>query len=566
MTLNQEDKDKINYKPDINWYKERMYRISEEEKPLDKLYVPEVKKIDPEVLLENYRDLDRKAKKLDSVIDKLSMALSIPIDKEKQPRISAAINQMDPSSKGEYLTYTLYRDLLLQIEAGRSNIDLDFILNNQTYDIYADSNLIYNQYIEGAKNYTAVTPIGTGSTEATDENKASNAMLDNISSYNTHEAASSQIIEFTRTYLSQTDDQEYIPWNFKEDVRRKITEYVDVDNLLVQYTPMVADLVVEVEPFPVTPLELSTDLGENLENKRDNDNNFFNKTNAIFAISYGSDLLCCFVAWSGGLDKKTLSALKIAIQLMSNNIKIDFSNLLGTFMNIISSLFKNIIGIVVIALVDKIFQMVTDPIRRWLNSDDEKWSKLFECTAINDLINTYVIGGIDSLEVWLTGLILDFGKRIEIDKFFEGKKLDLSEKKKWLSDLSKLLDMVINAVGKSALCGQENSPTGDEISRLIEAYGVGPLFDYDYPEEESPNKYNSFVKEQIVVEKFIDETTGEENLREKTVIRFDTGTKTADLSQDSLNIDKCLKRVSEGDIFSVQEWMTEIRSRSQEGS
>ena len=126
--------------------------------------------------------------------------------------------------------------------------------------------------------------------------------------------------------------------------------------------------------------------------------------------------------------------------------------------------------------------------------------------------------------------------------------------------------MVIDAVGKSSLCGQEKSPTGDEVSRFIEAYDVGPLFDYQYPEEKNPNMYNSFIKETIEAEIFIDETTGEESLREKTVTRFDTGTKTADLSQNSFNIDKCLKRVSEEDIFSVPEWMAEIRSRSQEGS
>ena len=565
----QEDIDKINYRPDIEWFKERMYRVAEGERPKDNLYTPSKEDIDPDKLLQNYRDLTKKATKLDEVIDELSIALTIPIDVEKQPTVSEAVAKLDASSKGEFLSYTLYRDLLNQIEAGRNNVDLNFILNNQTYDVYANSNLVYNQYIEGAKTYTAVPPIeriisSEGGVPAGE--RLTNTILNNISSWNEHEFLTRQIVQFAQGWLGATPDPSYIPWTFKEDVRRKLTEYTDIDKLLMQYTGMVTDIGGIVETFPATPLDLATDLWDSLAGKRDSDNNFFNRINVIFSMNYGADLICCFVAWSGGLDKKTLYALRLILQLMSNGLSSDWANLYNAFLSIINSLFRNIVCGQLIAAVDQIFQSITDPIKKWLNSNDEKWQKLFMCTPIDEFINIYIVGGLEALEKWLTSIIMDFWKRIQIDKYLEEGKVEIFGRKKWLADLARLLDLIIAAVGKSALCGQEGSPTGEEIKRFMEAYNVGPLFSYEYLDEEDPNEYNSFVREEIIIEKTTDPTTGEETIQEKTVARFDTGTRTADLSEGTVNIDKCLKKVAEDDVFSVQEWMDGIRSRSQEES
>lgn len=571
MALNQEDTNKLNYKPDIEWYKERMYRVAEEEKPKDRLYTPTEEDIDPDQLLQNYRDLTKKAQKLDSVIDELSMALSIPIDTEKQPEVSDAVARLDPSSKGEFLSYTLYRDLINQDEAGRTNIDLNFVLNNATADNQANSNLIYNQYIEGQKTYTAVPPLERVlSTEGgvPAEERITNTILNNMTNWNEHNSAVRKIINFAQGWLGITPDPAYIPWTFKEDVKRKLTEYTDIDNLLTQYTSMVGDLGGIAETFPTTPLTLAGDLWDSLQGKRDNDNNFFNEINRIFSMSYGADLICCFVAWAGGLDTRTLYALRMILQLASNGLSLDWGNLYNTFLSIINSLFRNIVCGQLIALVDRIFQMITDPIKRWLNSKEEKWQKLFLCTPVDEFINIYIVGGLEALEKWLTDIIMNFWKRIQIDKYLEEGKIEIFGKKKWLADLSRLLDLIIATIGRSALCGQENSPTGDEIRRFMEAYNVGPIFNYEYLEEENPNKYNSFIREEVTIERTIDQETGEVKLQEKTVARFDTGTRTADLNEGSVNIDKCLKKVAEEDVFSVQEWMAEIklRSRSQEES
>ena len=558
MVLNQDDTSKLNYKPDIEWFKQRMYRVAEEEKPEDHLYTPTKEDIKPEDLLFDYRDLTKKANKLDSTIDKLSMALTIPIDVEKQPTVSSAVSKLDPSSKGEYLSYTLYRDLLGQDEAGKNNIDLDFVLNNQTQDVQANSNIIHNQYIEGAKAYTEG---GVSSGE-----KLTNTILNNITSWNENEYPVRQIMNFAQGWLGLTPDSSYIPWTFKEDVRRKLTEFTDVDNLLTQYTDMVGDLGGLAETFPETPLGLATDLWDSLNGKRDNDNNFFNKINEIFSMNYGADLICCFVSWAGGLDTKTLYALRMILKLASNGLSLDWANLYNTFLSIISSLFRNVVSGQLISLVDRIFQMITDPIKKWLNSNNEGWKKLFLCTPIDEFINIYIVGGLEVLEEWLTSIIMEFQKKVEIDKYLEEGKTEIFGKKKWLADLSDLLDLIIAAVGKSSLCGQESAPTADEVRRFMEAYNVGPIIEYEYEEEENPNKYNSFVLEETKIEKTIDPKTGEEKIQEKVITKFDTGTKTADLGIGSVNIDKCLKRVAEEDVFSVQEWMKEARSRSQEES
>ena len=572
MALNQEDKDRLSYKPNINWHKDRMYRIVQEPKPLDRLYKPDEPIIDPEELQQNFRDLSKKAKKLDDVIDQLSMPLSIPVDKSRQPRVANAVEKLDPNSKGESISYTLYRDLINQQEAGRKNVNLDFVLDNYTDDIFANSDLVQSQYIDGARSYTEIGPwtdpleyIESSVPGTSSEQRITNTILNNILSWNEYDYNTRQIINYAQGWLGRTPDPAYLPWTFKVDVKRKLTEYTDIDQLLSQYTSMVTNLGQLGTTFPTTPMKLATDLWDSLIGKRDNDNNFFNKINELFSMNYGADLICCFVAWAGGLDTETLYALRMILQLAANGLSIEWGNLWNALLGIIEGFFRNIITGQIIALVDRIFQMVTDPIKKWLNSKDEGWRKLFLCTPIDEFINIYVVGGIEALEKWLVDLILNFWKMIEIDKYVEEGKVEIFGKKKWLSDLSELLDLIIAAVGRNALCGNNSSPTGEEVARFMEAYKVGPTFVYEYPEEERPNEYNSFVRTTTTIEKTIDPATGQLSISEKVVSKFDTGTKSADLAPTSVNIDRCLQRVMDGDVFSVQQWMEGVGTRSQEG-
>ena len=65
MTISREDSNKINYKPNVEWYKERMYKTAYGEEQLYNKYRPDIEKVEPSVLLQKYKDLTKKAEKLD---------------------------------------------------------------------------------------------------------------------------------------------------------------------------------------------------------------------------------------------------------------------------------------------------------------------------------------------------------------------------------------------------------------------------------------------------------------------------------------------------------------------
>jgi len=449
---------------------------------------------------------------------------------------------------------------------------MDWLSENMTADTQANSDILYSKYIDGAKSYTSLGTIETPSADGPGApNQAgvyANMMLNNITNWNENEYYIRQIVGWAQGYLHSNPDPAYIPWTFKEDVRRKIGEYKSVDGLMGSYTDL-AGQTGEAATSLKNPLKLPMDFWDSLNGKGDSDNNFFNQINEIFSMSYGPDLICCLVAWAGGLDLKTLYALRLALQLMSNGLQLDLSNLFNSLISVINSFFRNIITGQLIALLDLLFQTITDPIYRWLNSNDEKWRKLFLCTPINELVDIYILGGIEKIEDLLTTKILQFWKQVEIDTYYEGSKTENLKKNKQLHDLSKILDIIIASIGKSTLCGQEASPTGDEVNRFMEAYKIGPTWSYEYAEEENPNEYNSFVRttnelrETPVIDPVTGLPTGEMSVEEVQVARFDTGTATADLGQDKANISECLKKVKSEDVFSVPEWMEDIRAREE---
>ena len=567
MSIDKKDRDKINYRPDMEWFKERMYKTASGEEQLYKQYMPSDDKIDGKVLYNKFQDLKKKAQKLDEALDALSMALKIPVDKEKQPRVSYALEIIDPSSKGEYVSYSLYKDLLAQTESGTKNVDLEWILNNETADKYSNSDLIYYRYALGAQEASTTENVfspNEGLKEQADY--YGSEMLRATRMWGEHEFYTKQILDFTHSFLAKTNDILYIPWNFKPDLRRKLIEYDDIGMFLSQYTDFAVDLSESVELMPNTPLQLARDLWDSLNFKGDSDNNFFNRINDILGFNYTSDLICCFASWAHGLDLKTLEALKILLTIVANGISFDYGALLNTLMSIINYFFRNVILSQLVRIIDQIFQMITNPIRNWLNTDDEKWKRIFLCTPIDELINTYILGGLDYLEKWLIEKIIDWFKMIEIDMFFEECKVTLLGKSKELGILAGILDMVIETLGKLAYCGLENSPIRDRVSRFLESYNVGPNWNYEYPIEENPNEYNSFTREVITLEETVSEETGKKSILEKTELVFINEIKTEQIATDEAMIDQCLKRVAEDDVFSVQEWMEDIRAKATEGS
>jgi len=559
MTISREDSNKINYKPSVEWYKERMYKTAYGEEQLYNKYRPDIEKIDPEELLEKYNDLTKKANKLDGALDALAMALKIPVDKEKQPRVSYALTIIDPSSGGEYVSYPTYKELLAQGEAGRKNLDLTFLLENSTADAYANSDMIAYRYAIGSQAANTGETIFSPNHEAKGESQGyDSALLSTLSDFAEHEFHVRQILDFVNNFINTTPDPLYIPWNFKPDVRRKLVEYEDIGMFMTQYADLTIGLSESVDLLPNTPLKLTRDLWDALNFKGDSDNNFFNKINDILGFNYTSDLICCFASWSHGLDLKTLKALRMVLAIVANGIAFDYGKLLNSLLAIIENLFKNIIFSQLIRIIDMIFQMITRPIREWLNTDDEKWKRVFLCTPIDELINTYVLGGLQYLEDWLVEKIIDWFKTMEIDSFFEECKVTLIEKNKKLQLLLEILDSVIETVGRLSFCGLENSPMQDKVTRFIEGYRIGPDWNYTYPPEENPNKYNSFEKTQVVVA----EQDGEITETKETFYQMQIKTEKLDVTEKM--IDGCLKRVAEEDVFSVQKWMEDLNSNSTE--
>ena len=571
MAIDKNDRNKINYRGETEFSREREYRVVEPKRQTDRPYIPVGEELDAEELRERFKDLRKKAEKLDNTIDELSMVMKIPIDKEKQPKVAYGVEQLDPGSGGEYLSYGLYKDLLEQQEAAKNNFTVDWINENITDDPVANSSILYNKYIEGAQSYTGVGQVSIPKGEVGGPNMGevySNMLLNNITSWNENEYHIRQIINWSQGYLNSSPDPAYIPWTFKEDMRRKITEYGSVDDLLGAYTDLTGNLGGAFESAS-SPLKLPVDLWESLSGKSESDNNFFNSINEIFSMNYGADLICCLVAWAGGLDLKTLYAMRLALQLAANGIMLNWADLFNSIMALINGFFRNLITGQLIAIIDLIFQAITDPIYEWLNSKEDKWQKLFLCTPIDEAINIYVLGGIEAIEKMLTDKILAYWKDIELDQYYQKEKIEKTKKNKNLQDIIDVLDTVIAAVGKSTLCGQHTSPTGDEVQRFMDAYNVGPAWEYEYPEEETPNRFNSFVREttelteEFVIDPVTQKPTGERRIEEKKIVKFDTGTASADLGPDKVNIDRCLGKVANEDIFSVQEWMEDIRSREE---
>ena len=61
----QEDIKKINYKPNLEWYKERMYTVADRSSDIYKKYIPNERSVDVKELYDKFVDLSKKADKLD---------------------------------------------------------------------------------------------------------------------------------------------------------------------------------------------------------------------------------------------------------------------------------------------------------------------------------------------------------------------------------------------------------------------------------------------------------------------------------------------------------------------
>lgn len=550
MSLNKEDSRKVGYQAKIEWYKKRFAAITSGE--LEESAEFSETTSTPDELISILGDLEKKSLKLDIRIDDESGGLRIPVDKEKQPDVANAVSGLDEESHGEYVSYDFYRRLVAQQEAAQENIGITDIIENTTGDPLSDSLLIQDRISSGLAKYNELTPPGDNSLE-----RYANRYLNNIVSWNEHDYKIRQIINFSDNYLDMFPDPAYSPWRMKRDIRQKFVDVKSLGGFWQQFSThfedQANDLVGGIKGL--TALKPDKNIHDITKRYIQYTNSFLDGVNEIFEMDYGADLICCFIRWSGSLDIKTLKGLRALLQLLQTGLSIDFGAILNSLVDIINNIFRGLLTNSLIGLVNQVHQRLVDPIKKWINDPDPRWQKIFTCTPVDELINKYVVYSIDYIERLLISLIENWYKQIEIDHLKSDLRLELVGEQKWIGNFIKMLDVLIASIERSAICGTESSPTGEEIQKLMSAYGVGPAEPYKYEKEEKPNIYNSFIS-KTPEEK-------EESLGGEFAAKKDTNIQTMGIGMTKKKFDECLKKFVPVDIVQVTDWFDEIKAKSQ---
>lgn len=559
MALNNNDISKVSYKADIEWSKKRVYEISSGEVTLEDYLKEknpdfEVQDHTPEELISILGDLSKKSSKLEDKIASLSRASSIPVDKVKQPETAKAVAQFDPSSGGDKISYELYDKLLREHEYAYSKISAGFLAQNLTGDASADSAVINDNIYQNYADYA-------GQPKDNSIERYANRWLNNLLSWNEHDYGVRQILNFSDNYLGMSPDPAFLPWKMRADVGET---RIDVENLGTLWEYFSADYADKVEAM--------VDGFEGMANLRPNEtikdlttrsivyaNDFLNQLNQAFDIHWASDLICCFMQWGIRLDVKTLKALRALLQLLNSGLVFDSKDVLDGFKDILNNIFRGLINNQLMGLVTYIMQALVDPIKRWINNPpDANVRKLFACTPIDELINTYITSSMDYLESMIRELLNNWYKKIEIQHIKNDTKVELLAKQKTMGELAKLLDAIIASAERTANCGIPNSPNSESVQKMISDYSLQDQTVYVFPAEENPTIYNSFIP------KTPDETVAEAanaTAAQTKTAQLDSGARTG--SSDGAFRTECLKKVPEADIAGVKEWMDIIDTKSQ---
>jgi len=552
MALSKNDITKISYKARLDWYKKRLYSISDDDAQpeLQAGVVSEFLDGDvtPEEVLLILDDIKKKARKLDKRIDIDSAGLRLLIDKDKQPVVSQAVSDMDSSSNGEYITYELYVKLLEQKKAAEDELNLDDIINYSTGDISSDSMLVQDRMSSGAAGYPGLRP-GVLPEDNSLERYV-NKYLNNIFSWNEHLRKIREILDYADDSLDRNTSPKFIQWKVKRDVYYEIGEISNVSDAWKHFSEYYGSnkekLVGGIKKLTnLTPDEQTTGITKRYISYT---NDFLNEINEIFNMNYGVDLICCFVSWAGGFNTKTLKGLRSLLVLLQNGLVLDFNDANISIKNITNNIFRNIITHQLVSLVTQVFQSLIDPVKKWVNNPDPRWQKIFVCTPVDEFVNNYVVNTIDYVERLLAKLIKKWYKQNELKNIGNGLKLTIIKEQKGLGTFINLLDLVSSALNRSAICGTGSSPTGEEIKRLMDAYDLGPSEQYKYTEEENPNSFNSFIQDTT--------DSGDEDTQQGTSVKSESGILTTSVGTSrSEKMDTCLRRLVSDDRVLIKEWI-----------
>ena len=558
MALSRQDASKVGYKANIEWHKDRLAAISDgsitlqdylDEKNTDFETQPHT----PEELIDVLQAIQKKAVKLEDKIAFLSDGLKIPVDKVRQPELSLAVSKIDSASNGEYISYSTYSKALSEYEAANSSVTLNYLVNNTTGDSSADSVIVHDAILN---SYAASN--GQGQPADNWTQRYLNRWMNNAVSWNEHEYQIQQILNFSDNYLDMFPDPAYIPWSARREVGQELYDAKSLEELWKNFSDDYAGKIENVK----------TGLGDLMALRPDSSiedlttrsivyaNKFMNKLNDIFDMNWAAHLICCFMQWGIKLDTKTLKGLRALLQLFSTGLSFDWKDIKNGIKDILNNIMRGILCNQLVGLITQILQRISDPIKAWINSPDEKWNKIFACTPIAELIQTFITQAIDMLQNQLTGLIQNWYKQLEIKNIEQNAKVEVLEKQKICGELAKLLDGIIAATEMAAKCGIQASPNSEVVQQVLANYNSDTPANYVFPEEASPTIYNSFISETPK------ETIEGSAAPVATVANSTQGSSTSSITDSpiAMSLAECLKKVPADEVSGVKEWIARIDS------
>lgn len=560
MSLNKDDGNKIGYKADIAWYKERIAKLQ------SGFVNPSIladKQPNADSYIAVLGDLYKKADKLDKRIDFECALLKIPVNRDTEPEVAIAVNAIDPESGGEYISYRLYKELMEQAEAGRSKLSIDDLITNSSQDPVSNSQLMQSRMYSAYTTQTTETAPGDNSAE-----RYINRYLNNLVSWNEHDYQVRQILNFADNYLGMFPDPAFIPWNMKKEMVFEKTHIGSFQELWGDFSGIVTK---ETGRFggaldKLTKLKPDERIADPTDRYIDYTNQFINDLHDILNETWAPALICCFVSYATRLNMKTLKGVRAMLQLLKMGFNFEFNDIINSLIDIVNNIMRGLLLNQLMGLITQIYQRLVDPIRKWINNpEDPNWQKVFDCLPVRQLIEKYIAEAGDYIYNFFQELLTEKYKEIEIEHIYKEAKTKQLKENKWITRAIKILDTVIASIELSAFCGINGTPTGEDVQRIMTQYNVGndTSETYAYPREESPNIYNSFItkEQQAAIE------SGD--LSKDTAMMTSSTNQLASVSSNQAiesgsKVTECLKNIKSEDMPQAIAWIDEIVKKSQE--
>jgi hypothetical protein len=264
--------------------------------------------------------------------------------------------------------------------------------------------------------------------------------------------------------------------------------------------------------------------------------------------------------WGVKLDLKTLKGLRAMLQLLQTGLTFDYNDVLNGIKDIINNIFRNVMCHQMVGLVTYIMQALVDPIKKWLNDpQDGLWNKLFACTPINELINKYIAESMEYVQQLMSQLMENWYKKIEIDNIKNTLKIEWKNNQKIMGELAQLLDWIIYATEAASKCGVGNSPDSETIAKLMNDYKIDDSEVYEFPAEENPTVWNSFISQDSIVE--ANPVIGASPIGITPPPNATIGAPESSTSKRT-PFEECLKNIPKNQIAGVKEWIDIINAQS----